>query len=266
MTTTNLPATIAESALVIPENEWGDVDSGWSGQAPPSAAPVVPLLKFNAKASYGFTDELTGQTIGEGQSVDVVWLAWKESRAYWEGDYDPKAADKSPDCRSDNMVVPDDLSRNKQSATCAACPHSQWVDNKPPECGVRVNAMIYLPDQERITRTSFAGLGLKHVQRYLGGFETRLPRRPPMAFLTRIEVVGEETPNGKFLVPHFSVAGDITREAAVPLIQLRDELRKQWEALAAEDASARDTAPNPDPFASDPNIIEGEVLPDEEPF
>ncbi len=85
-----------------------------------------------------------------------------------------------------------------------------------------------------------------------------------MAFLTDINVVAEETPNGKFLVPQFSLAGDITREAAVPLIQLRDQLRKQWEALASEDANRGDE-PAAGPF--DDTVIDAEVVyeTDEEP-
>lgn len=263
-----LPATTDDrvSALVIPENEWGDVDTGWVGEAEPSAAPVVPLLDFNAKVGEGFTDEATGDRIGEGKTLQAVWLAWKEARAFWPGAYDANAIDKSPVCRSDNMIVPDDSSTEKQSSTCATCPHSQWGDgNKPPACKMRINVMLYLPSQQRVTRTSFGGLGIKHVQRYLGGFETLLPKRPPMAFLTDINVVAEETPNGKFLVPHFSLAGDITREAAVPLIQLRDELRKQWEALASEDANRGDES-SAGPF--DDQVIDGEVIYEdgEEPF
>lgn len=257
MSAKNLPATTDDhvSALVIPDNEWADVDAGYVGEAPPSAAPVVPLLNWNAKLGGGFHDELTNTDTGEGETLTVVWLAWKESRAYWAEAFG--VGDKTPTCRSNNMIVPDEASTEKQSATCASCPHSQWSDTgKPPACGVRVNAMLYLPDQQRITRTSFGGLAMKHVQRYLGGFETRLPRRPPMAFLTNVHVAAEETDNGKFLVPHFEIAGDITREAAVPLIQLRDELRKQWETLAAQDLETQETTRGADPFADDPDIID----------
>lgn len=246
-------------------DEWSDVDTGFIGEAPPNAAPVVPMFSFNAKVGGGFHDELTDDHIGEGGSVRAVWLAWSESRAYWKEEFGK--GDKAPTCRSTNMIVPDDGSTEKQAAACAECPKSRWTDN-PPECGMRINVMLYLPDQQRITRTSFAGLAIKHVQRYLGGFSTRLPQRPPMASITEISVGYEETAFGKFLVPNFRIAGDISRGEAAPLIALRDELRKQWEALSAQDlAEATSDAPTPGPFDKPANAPADIVYEDdEEPF
>lgn len=265
---TNLPATKDDTAaLAIPStNEWGDVDSGWSGATDPTAAPIVPLLTFNAKLNGGLHDELTGDHYGVGDTLRAVWLAWSESRAYWKDDFG--TGDKTPTCRSATMIAPDEASTDKQSVLCATCPMSQWAaDGKPPRCGVRISVMLYLPEQERITRTAFGGLSMKHVQRYLGGFSTRLPQRPPMAFITEISVAQESTSNGDFLVPHFRIAGDVSREEAAPLIVLRDELRKQWEALAAEDL-ANSTAPNSgsDPFPAAPRADDIVYEDDEEPF
>lgn len=274
--TTDLDIVDPNNVLAIADaDEWGDVDSGWMGEAPPTSAPVVPLLTFNAKAGQGFTDELTGDKIGEGDTLRVVWLAWSENRAYWEKPFGTGDANAQPDCRSVSMIVPDDASPNKQAETCAVCPHSQWgsgSDRTPPKCGVRFSVMLYLPDSQRITRTAFGGLAMKHVQRYLGGFSTRLPQRPPMAFVTEITVAKEVTSNGDFLVPNFRVVSDITRAEAAPLIALRDELEKQWKQLASDDLNNQDagstvSAAGPfdgeTPFAdipSDDHIVDAEIV------
>lgn len=238
-------------ALALADDEWGDVESGYVGEAPPTAKPVVPRFTFNAKPGQGFIDELDDSKIGFGETLRCVLLLWSEKRAYWKDPFGTNA-EKSPTCRSTNMIAPDDSSLDKQAEHCHVCPHSDWQDNVPPACGVRVDVMLYLPDSQRVVRTSFGGLSLKHLTRYLGGFMTRLPQRPPMAFITEITVDSQETPNGEFLVPKFKIAGEITRVEAAPLIALRDELRKQWEALAAEDldgAHEGDDKAGPDPFA-----------------
>jgi hypothetical protein len=268
MTTTNLPATTDNHVLALADDEWGDVEVGYVGEAPPTAAPVVPRFTFNAKSDGGFYDELDETRIGAGESLRCVVLLWSESRAYWKEEFG-KGETKSPTCRSTNMIVPDDASLEKQSATCAACPHSKWgtgPKNEPPACNLRINVMLYLPESQRIVRTAFGGLALKYVQRYLGGFATRLPQRPPMAFITEILVDKQDTDNGVFLVPKFKIAGDISRAEAAPLIALRDELRKQWEALSAEDLHDRGDDKAAGPFDSDDQVVDGEVFDDEEPF
>lgn len=249
------------NVLALPtEDEWGGVDDGWMGETAQQSAPMVPLLNFNAKPDQGFTDELTGEKIGRDGKIKVVWLAWSESRAYWKAEFGK--GDKAPTCRSTNMLAPDEGSTEKQSPRCSTCPMKEWgSDGTPPQCGVRFSVMLYLPDQQRITRTSFAGLAMKHVQRYLGGFKTRLPVRPPMASITEITVAVETTPNGDFLVPNFRVVGDITRAEAAPLIALRDDLEKQWKQLASDDLNQQESpapkyGPANDPFPSDDDVID----------
>lgn len=240
--------------LALVDDEWGDVEAGYVGEAPPTAKPVVPRFAFNAKPGQGFIDELTETKIGAGETLRCVVLLWSESRAFWAKDYDGKDPNQSPTCRSTNMIEPDDSSEEKQHDNCHMCPMSSWGDNnEPPRCNLRINVMLYLPEQQRIVRTAFGGLAIKHLTRYLGGFMTRLPHRPPMAFITEILVDSETTPNGEFLVPKFRIDGEISREEAAPLVTLRSELRKQWEALTAEDLDSRDEASGkgPDPFASD---------------
>lgn len=228
--------------LALPADDpWSQVDDGWVGATAPEIAPILPLLGFNAKADGGFTDEATGQVYKAGDTIRVVWLAHSENRAWWELDYGK--GDKHPSCRSSDMLTPDPSSPNLQAPTCAACPHSKWTD-EPPACGVRVNVMAYLIDEQRITRTSFNGLALKHVARYTGTFKARLGGKPPMAFVTEITVGEEETGFGVFLVPEFRIAEPIDYAEAEPLIALRDEFLAQWRSMLAQDLAAATQAAN----------------------
>ena len=71
-----------------------------------------------------------------------------------------------------------------------------------------------------------------------------------------------DTDNGTFLVPRFSVAGEIARAEATPLIAMRDEKVAEWveqiATEAAEGAGRDDTAP----VAAQADA----GYPDEEPF
>lgn len=285
------PNTPASKEVAVPEttgvlalptdNPWAGVDDGWVGVTEPEIAPVLPLLAFNAKADGGFTDEATGETFKAGDTVEVVWLAHSENRAYWEQEFGK--GDKTPTCRSSDMVHPDPASPAVQAPTCAQCPHSKWTD-EPPACGVRVNVMLYLKDEQRITRTSFNGLALKHLARFTGSFKARLDGKPLMAFVTEITVGEEDTDFGTFLVPQFRLGAPIEFEEAKPLIVLRDEFIAQWRSmLAAELAEAtKDGGAGKDlgPFDNEGNRpVDGAVdtvskafpgsttlLDDEEPF
>lgn len=264
--------------LALPTDDpWCGIDDGYVGAQPPEIAPVLPLLSFNAKADGGFTDEATNTPYGEGATIKVVWLAWSENRAWWEQEFGK--GDKTPSCRSADMVHPDPASPNMQAESCAACPLSKWTDD-PPACGIRLNVMLYLLDEQRITRTAFAGLALKHVARYLGGFKARVGGRPPMAYVTEITVVAEETSNGKFLVPQFHLGASIPFTEAAPLKALRDEFIAQWKSMLADELAdatrLQGGGPAVGPFDNDgarppsgtvaTTSVGGGLLPDEEPF
>lgn len=275
----NLPAVpdAPTGVLALPtEDEWAGVDDGFVGEQ--TIEPTVPMLTFNANFGYGFEDELTGRKIGAGETLRAVWLAHRESRAFWikkfgEGDT------ATPDCRSANMIQPDPDVPAMQSPTCASCPNSKWTAEGAPACRVSENVMLYLPDEQRITRTSFAGIGIKHVQRFLGGFDTRVPRRPPMAFITEITPTVETTKYGDKLAPHFRLGEPITRAEAEPLITLRDRLMAQWQELIERDlAESRNTDERPqqqgDPFAprddevpfGEDDIVDAEIVDEAVPY
>jgi hypothetical protein len=248
-----LPAVVdipAGNVLALPTDDpWASVDTGFVGDdRAREVTPIVPRLMFNANKGYGFVDELNGEPIGEGETITVSWLAWSESRAWWEGEFGAKGASSQPDCRSLNMVVPDEGVPNRQAETCAACPHSKWEGDDGPTCGVRINVLLWLvavngeplPDGGRITRTAFRGIALKHVRRYLGFFASKGVKLPPMAHLTTIEVAAEATGFGDKLVPHFRIGERVPFDQARPLLAARDEFLAEWRSQLADDLAQPD--------------------------
>jgi hypothetical protein len=99
------------SALAIPTDDpWAQVADGFVGYVEArEVTPIVPRLAFNANKGSGFIDELTGAVLaGEGQSIQVSWLAWSESRAWWAAEFGK--GNEQPDCRSGDMLAPDPAS------------------------------------------------------------------------------------------------------------------------------------------------------------
>lgn len=284
--TPNLPAVANGTALdvapsvnqvltALADEAWADVDSGHLGD---TVQPRLPRTLLNRKADGGFTDELTGD-----KRVDLtfVWLADTLTRAWW-----PQAfgkGDKAPACRSRDGIAPDPESPERQAATCAECPLGKWeareafdADEKhnPRPCQSSVEVMVYLTDEQRLSLIRFGGMAVSRVSRYLGALNAHVPRKPPIAYVTACELEGVDTPNGTFLVPRFSVVGEIPRAQATPLIELRREKVEEWrEQIATEVAEGKnieDEAGTPGPF-DEPNTaagtsMTGATADDDEPF
>lgn len=249
----DVPGTAVElstrpGALALPvEDPWADVDSGYMGHH--AVGLSLPLLQSDMRPGGGWVDQMTGEKLA---SLDIVWLAWTESRAFWLEPFGKGS--KQPDCRSTDTQIPDEASPERQAATCAECPHSKWSGEDPPACGLRVNVLAYLVGERRLTRVSFGGTALKYVSKYIGGLRAMVPPRPPMAFVTHVELEQVEEPGGsKWLEPRFTVAAEVDRSEAAPLIALRDEFTAQWRSLLAEDlakpeSGAEHNRPGPGPF------------------
>jgi hypothetical protein len=229
-TTASLPTVVEQVVTALSDAEWDGVEDGHLGN---TVQPRLPRLLLNRKAGQaesGFTDELTGERFTDTQ---FVWLADTMTRAWW-----PEAfgkGNKAPDCRSRDGIAPDPASPAVQAERCAVCPNSQWVGEESPSCNASVEVMVYLLDQQRLSLVRFGGMAVSRVNRYLGALNAHIPRRPPIAYVTRCELEPVDTANGTFLVPKFSVAGEIPRTQASPLIEMRREKVAEWqEQLAAE--------------------------------
>lgn len=243
-TTENLPAVqpnaVEQVKAALADREWDGVEDGHIGG---TVAGKLPRTLLNRKVDGGFTDELSGEVSTE---TTFVWLADTVTRAYW-----PEAfgkGEKKPTCRSKDGITPEPDSPEVQSEKCSTCPHSKWNGDDAPACARAIEVMAYLLKEQRLTLIRFGGMAVSRVERYLGALEYRIPCKPPLAYVTRCELVPEDTDNGKFLVPRFSVAGEIPRAEATPLIELRHQRVLEWqEQLNAEvaEGSAADAQPGP---------------------
>lgn len=223
----------APPALINTEDDtWGDVDDG---DLSPSDLTRIPLLSLNRKIDGGFTIEDTGEIT---QTIDFVWLAKGKSRAWWPDPFGK--GNTAPDCRSADGIKPEPSSPALQSETCAACPHSRWVGDDPPACHDAIDAMIFLPDPlsfGRLARLRFGGLAIAPARSYWDSFSVRLPRRPPIAYVSRITLEPVDTDNGKFLSPRFGRVRELSREEAQPLIDERNRRLEEWRRQVAEDVA-----------------------------
>lgn len=269
-TAVELQPDVARVVAALTDDEWADVDAGHLGG---TVQPRLPRMLLNRKADGSFVDELTGE-----RRVDLtfVWLADTITRAWW-----PQAfgkGDKAPACRSRDGISPDPESPERQSETCATCPLGKWeareafdADDKAPRpCNQSVEVMVYLLDEQRLSLVRFGGMAVSRVSRYLGALNAHVPRKPPIAYVTAVELEGVETTNGTFLVPRFSVAGEIPRAEATPLIELRREKVAEWQDQLASDLAegktGDDEAGSSGPFDDAPAGAATTVDGDGEPF
>lgn len=250
------PSTAVEQVVAaLSDAEWDDVEDGHLGG---TVQPRLPRLLLNRKAGQkesGFTDELTGDVF---TATRFVWLADTMTRAWW-----PEAfgkGDKSPSCRSRDGITPDPASPALQADKCNICPHSQWNGDESPSCNASVEVMVYLLDQQRLSLVRFGGMAVSRVNRYLGALNAHIPRRPAIAYVTGVELEEVDTDNGTFLVPRFSVVGEIPRAEANPLIEMRREKVAEWQEQLATEAAEGATREGADssagPFDGDPDLEE----------
>ncbi len=234
-----MPTDAAVLAVLPADDEWADVDAG---DMTNDGTGRIPYMGLNRKLDGGFIHPDTGEKTA---SVDFIWLAKGKSRAQWNKPFGGKDAPAAPDCRSFDGIVPDPNSPDRKSEACATCPLSQWDGDDPPKCKESVEAMIALPDElghVRLARVRFGGIAVAPAKGYWDSFFTRLPRRPPIAYVSRATLEAAETPNGTFLRPRFERLDDIPRAAAQPLIVERDQRLADWKADIADAVVRGDVA------------------------
>lgn len=237
------PAAIATDASVLAlmpsDDEWADVDPG---DMTNDGTGRIPYLGLNRKLDGGFIDPDTGEV---SQEVEFIWLAKGKSRAQWNKPFGGKDAAAAPDCRSFDGITSDPQSPDRKSTECANCPFSQWVDGEAPKCKESVEAMVFLRDelgQGRLARIRFGGIAVAPAKAYWDSFFTRLPRRPPIAYVSQASLEPVDTDNGKFLRPRFMRVADIPRAQAEPLIAERNKRMEDWKADIADAVVRGDVA------------------------
>lgn len=249
------PTEVERVTTALSDADWDGVPDGHIGGAVKARLPrVLSNMKVGQKASAeqkasGFTDELTGDVFLE---ANFVWLGDTTTRAYFplpfgEGDKEPacRAADGShPDpaapAQQPGWEVPANRKGHAGAGTvpaksCASCPNAKWQGDDGSACSESIEVLVYLLDQQRLSLIRFGGMGVSRVRRYLGALEAHVPKRPPLAYVTHVQLVEKDTPNGTFLVPQFTPVGEIPRSEASPLIELQAAKLTEWvEQLSAD--------------------------------
>lgn len=262
--------------MIPVDDEWADVDTG--DLAP--RARRIPYMSLNRNLEGGFTDP---ETLTVSRELDFVWLAKGRSRTWFDKPFKAnerqrpacysgdglRAAPTSPalhpdwpdfsvDAKTGEKIVP--------TGNCADCPLASYdnevrggtKDKEVKRCREAVEALvsIRIPDEPqavRLVRLRFNGIALAPALSFWDSFFTRLPTKPPIAYVSHATLIETDTDFGKKLAPEFTRVGQIPRRAAEPLIRERDERVKAWlEDIADDvregvDVDRDDEQPTPNP-------------------
>lgn len=244
-------------------DSWSDVADG---DLSPPTAQSIPLLALSRKIDGGFVDSDTGEKSTE---LDFVWLAKGSTRAYWSEPFGK--GDKAPTCSSADGITPLPHSTEVQSPACATCPHSRWAGVESPACKDSIEAMVFLPDPlgyGTLARLRLGGMAIGPSQTFWDSFSARMPRRPPIAYVSHVALTPTETPNGTFLVPAYRRVKELTRAEAQPLIDERDRRIAEWQSVTASEVAAGDTreSATPGPTHATPSADGTYDMGEDEPF
>lgn len=217
-------------SLLPADDEWADIDDGDLAPTPGR----IPHLGLNRNVDGGFVNPETGE---KTQTIDFVWLAKGRSRAWFKDPFGK--GDSVPSCRSFDGIVADPSSPDMQNGgDCNTCPHAQWgADGDKPSCRESIEALVFLPDPHaagHLTRIRWSGIAVRPARLFWDSFQTRLPRRPPMAYVSRATLEPTSTDFGDKLAPRFERVAEISRNEAQPLIEERDRRLVDWQADIAE--------------------------------
>jgi hypothetical protein len=235
------------------ESEWDDLDDL---DLIPDAAGRVPFIKTNGNIDGGLyrNDEKVDEIL-------CVIAMRSKSRAKFEKTWD-EDKNARPECWSSNGLVPDATVAEPKHDKCATCPfsfeHASEAERKTA-CRSNVELLAYVPDENdiEIMRFRIGGISVKHAMRYWDSFRTRIPKKHPIGFVTKVTMVPEVTDNGNKLAVHFERVKELTREQAEVFIVDAKRRKAMWQQMIADDvvsadAQAVDGGDQGDPFADAP--------------
>lgn len=236
--------------LIATDDEWEGVDDG---DMSPTAGRI-PYLAVNRNLEGGIADPDTGEV---AKTLDFVWLAKGRSRAWFRDPFGK--GDSAPACRSFDGLTADPQSPDMQNGgDCTSCPLGRWDGAEKPACRESIEALVFLPDPHgvgRLARLRWSGIAVGPARNYWDSFTTRLPKRPPIAYVSRVTLEPAQTDFGPKLAPRFERIGEIGRREAQPLIEERDRRLADWRADVAESVATAEAGevhdtPTPGPFDS----------------
>ena len=255
-----LPATVSDSQApaVAEADEWVAMRAEFSDGSQTFKEHFglsIPRFKTDfGRNGRGFVDGLSDEAFNE---LEIVLLAYPPARAWWSVSLDDGGGG-APDCRSHDMIAPDPTSPMRQAATCAACPHSKWGDNRErPECAESVNVVAYDVGGDRFVWLRFAGTGLKPFKDYISYLESR--RFVSFAVSTKVTLEKKEDGAKQWLVPKFAMGQALTPEQVRPMREVAKAAMEAWREVAAE-MDAAEAGPFDDDAAVDGEIVEEETF------
>lgn len=113
----------------------------------------LPILSLRGK---GFRLRRDGQEVSlKATMLDIILVGSRanNSRRFYEGAYVPGET-TAPSCSSADGIKPDDNAQDKQSDTCAMCPHNQWGSRitvsgkKGKECDDYRRVLVFIPSKQ----------------------------------------------------------------------------------------------------------------------
>lgn len=155
----------AELAAVFGGDRTADLISSSGG------FPVISIRgsKFRVKVAGEEKPLINAETGDPMPSLELVLLDWQKglSKIYYRKSYQ-EGDDSAPDCWSIDGEKPDPAAENKQSPSCAACPHNVW-GSKISEQGNKTKACS---DSKRVAVTFASNL---HNEELGGPMLLRVP-------------------------------------------------------------------------------------------
>lgn len=256
----------AVGALVVPETagsllhrineveaDWDDLDdldmvpAGGAGSA-------VPFIKTNGNIDGGlYVDDV------KVDEVLCVIASRSVSRSKFEKTWD-EDKNARPICWSSNGLTPDESVPEKQSDKCVTCPFSfEKLGNTKQTCKKNLEILAYLPkvDELDIMRFRFGGISVAPANAYWNSFSTKIPKKHPIGFITRVTMRPVETANGNKLAARFERVEALPREGVEAVIADARRRKAMWQQMIAEDvtsahAQADDGNGAPGPFDDEP--------------
>lgn len=219
---TLVPSVIKDETLAVSEY------SGYGGPETHDVAPIgMPILRWrhmgaNTASAQGgkYYNSLEGEDAAYDE-VPCIILDGKNSRAYYDRPYDPKAAkagvSSMPDCKSNDGIE----GVGTPGGKCELCPLSKWgAAGEPPRCALSYDRLIFDFHTHQLGIISFARTKIKAIQDFQRTIKARNGGTVPM-WAYKVVLRSERKEN--FFIPRIDIEGVLPKGDALKFMELKAE-------------------------------------------
>lgn len=250
-----VPSVIDDKAALALYNDLSGV-SGYAGMADTHDVQQIgtPILRWKLMgASAGsreggkFYNSLESDVAYD--ELPVVFIDGKNSRAYYEKSYDPKAkvAAAPPDCKSNDGL----LGVGTPGGNCTTCPMAKWIDNSPPACTLSYDRLIFDFHTNQLGIMSFSKTKIKALQEFEKARKARNGGTIPMwAWSTVIRSERRDA----YWVPKIDIVGILPPDDAKKFFELKKESESRFLQTSADVVAASNIASALDEPDIDPAV------------